>query len=190
MFMKFSKQFFLFLSINTIFLFSENTIGIDVNRADVELLGNLDLNTLTTYNDGTTYLLTFNYLNSSGNNMTNVGLIAKNYFQGVEGLSLAFGMESVLASDFLAFPFTIKGIYDLALMDAIPSTSFSFKLAFAPGVLSLRDAQNYLEFRTELDMEVISNLYLFVGYRNIDTKYKTFDKTFNDTFYFGMKLNF
>jgi len=186
---KLSKQLLLLLSI-TSFIYAENSIGIDVNRADVEILGNIDINSLTSYNDGTTYLLTLNYLHTAGDNMTNVGFLAQNYFYGIEGLSLAFGVEGVLASDFLAVPFVAKGIYNLPLIDAIPSTSFSFKVSFSPGVLSFRDAQNYLEFRTELDIEIISNLHLFVGYRNIDTKYETLDKTFNDDFYLGMKLKF
>jgi len=192
---KFSKLLLLLLAIATTSLHAENTIGIDVNRADVEIVGNLDLNALVNYNDGTMYLLTFNYLHTAGektesNNMTNVGFLAQSYFYGVEGLSLALGIEGVLASDFLAVPFVVKGTYDLPLIDIIPSTSFSLKVAFAPGVLSFRQAQNYLEFRTELDMEIISNLHLFTGYRNIDTKYETFDKTFNDSFYLGMKLKF
>jgi len=188
---KFTKQFLLFLLITSNnFIYADNSIGIDVNNADVEILGNIDINALTNYNDGTSYLLTFNYLHTAGDNMTNVGFLAQSYFYGIEDLSLAFGIEGVLASDFLAVPFVVKGIYNLPLLDLIPSTSLSLKVAFAPGVLSFRQAQNYLEFRTELDMEIISNLHLFTGYRNIDTKYETIDKTFNDSFYLGMTLKF
>lgn len=186
----FNKKLLLILYLVTQFLYGQSGIGIDVNRADLEIGGEIDLNALGSYSDGTSYLATFNYLHTAGDNMTRVGFQAQNYFYGMEGLSLVFGIEGVLASDFLAVPLVAKGIYDLPLMDIIPHTTFSLKVGFAPGVLSFRQAQNYLEFRTELAMEIISSLHLFAGYRNIDTKYEDHDKTFNDSFYFGMKFKF
>jgi len=169
---------------------AENSIGIDANKADVEVLGSININALADYANGTTYSLTAEYLYTAGDNMTSIGFSGQNSLHGVEGLTLAFGLKSVLASDFLAFPFMIKGIYDFSLIDAIPPTSLVLGFAYAPSVLSFRDAHNYIDFRAELNMQVISNIDVFTGYRNIDTRYVEYDKTFNDSFYFGMKLNF
>lgn len=187
--MSIKKLFFITLLL-TGFLQAENSIGIDVNKDDIEVLGSININALADYANGTTYSLTAKYLHTAGDNMTSVGFAGENRLHGVEGLTLAFGLKSVLASDFLAFPFMVKGIYDLPLIDAIPTTSFIVDFAYAPSVLSFRDAQNYIDFRAELNMQVISNIDIFVGYRNIDTRYVEYDKTFNDSFYFGMKINF
>ena len=169
---------------------AENSIGINANNDDVEILGEVNINTLTDYANGTTYILGVNYLHTDGDNMTSVGFRGQNSFQGVEGLSLAFGLKGVLASDFLAFPFMLKSVYDLPLIDIIPPTSLALSFAYAPSILSFRDAEDYLDFRIQLNMEIISNIDIFTGYRNIDTQYKNYDKTFNDSFYFGMKISF
>ena len=169
---------------------TENSVGLDINNNDVELLASININTLTDYANGTTYLLDVNYLHSDGDNMLQVGFSGQNSLQGIEGLTFSFGLKGVLASDFLAFPLMVKGNYYLPLNASIPTTSLALTFAFAPKVLSFRDAERYLEFRVEADMEVISNIHVFAGYRNIDTDYDRYDKTFNNSFYLGMKLSF
>ena len=169
---------------------AENSIGIDINSEDVEILASVNLNTLADYANGTTYVLDANYLRTDGDNMTRIGFSGQNRLQGVEGLTLAFGLKGVFASNFLAFPLMAKAIYELPLNDSIPSTSLSLNVAYAPSVLSFRDADNYTDFRLEADMEVISNIHLFTGYRNISTNYNNNDQTFNNSFYGGLKLSF
>jgi len=169
---------------------AENSVGLNINDNDLELLSSININTLTDYANGTTYLLDINYLYSDGDNMSQVAFYGQNSLQGREGLTFAFGIKGVLASDFLAFPLMAKSIYTLPLIDEIPTTSLSLAFAYSPQVLSFRDAKNYLEFRVEADMEIIYNVHIFTGYRNIDTEYNNYDKTFNDSFYAGMKLSF
>ena len=171
-------------------LHAENSIGIDINSDDVEVLASINLNSLADYANGTTYILDVNYLHTDGDNMTRIGFSGQNTLQGVEGLTLAFGLKGVLASDFMAFPLVAKGVYTLPLNDSIPTTSLALSVAYAPSVLSFRDAQSYSDFRLEADMEVISNVHIFTGYRNIQTEYDSEDKTFNDSFYGGLKLSF
>ena len=171
-------------------LHADNTMGIDINKNDVELFASLNINTLANYADGTTYILDVNYLHSDNDNMSQVGFSGQNNLQGIEGLTFALGLKGVLASDFLAFPLFAKGIYDLPLIDAIPTTSVALTFAYAPKVLSFRDTLSYLEWRLEVDMEVVPNVHAFTGYRNIDTEYDYRDKTFNDSVYLGMKLSF
>lgn len=169
---------------------AQNSIGLDVNSDDIEILGSIDLNALIGYADSTTYSLDINYLRTDSSNMTQFSLLGQNSLQGVESLTFALGFGSVLASDFLAFPFIFKSSYILPLIDVIPTTSLSTSFSYAPEVLSTRDAKNYFEWRFEADMEVIYNIHIFAGYRYIDTKYETFDKTYNKSAYFGLKLNF
>jgi len=169
---------------------AETSAGIDANKDDVELFASLNFNTLTSYADGTTYILDIDYLHSGHHNMSQVGFSGENNFQGIENLTLALGIKGILASDFLAFPIFTKTSYKLPLIDTIPTTSLLMSFAYAPKVLSLRDAKRYVEWRIEADMEVIPNVHAFTGYRNIDTEYDNYDKTFNDSFYLGMKLSF
>ncbi len=171
-------------------LSAENSIGLDINNEDVEILGSIDLNTLANYADGTTYILDASYLHTDGANMTAVGISGQNMLQGVPGLTLGFGAKVIFASDFLAVPLMAKGIYILPLNDSIPTTSLMSTFAYAPSVLSFRDGDSYSEFKLEADMEVINNVHIFTGYRNIDTDYEAGDHTFNDSFYGGLKLSF
>ena len=168
----------------------ENSIGIDINSEDVELLASININNLTYYTDGTSYIFDVSYLHTEGNNLITLGISGQNTFQGLEGLSLAFGLKGAFTDDFLAFPLYAKVIYRLPLHDRIPPTSLSTGFAYAPSVLSFRDAESYTEFRLEADMEVISNIHIFTGYRRINTNYENLDKTLNNSFYGGLKLSF
>jgi len=170
--------------------YAKNTIGIDINSKDIEILTSIDLNNLTDYDNSTTYTIDANYLHSSGNNMTQISFSGKNSLQGLGNLTLSLGFSSIFANNFLAFPLIAKAIYTLPLNVQIPTTSISINFAYAPSVLSFRDANNYNNFRIEADMEAISNIHLFTGYRTISTNYNYNDKTFNDSFYGGLKLSF
>jgi len=171
-------------------LHAQNSIGIDINSEDVEVLASVNLNILADYSNGTTYIIDMSYIHTDGDNMTRIGLLGHNTFQGVEGLSLSFGLKGVMANDFLAFPLTAKAVYALPLIDSIPTTSLAVSFSYAPSVLAFREADNYSDFRVEVDMEVISNIHIFTGYRNITTNYETVNKTFNNSFYGGLKLSF
>lgn len=171
-------------------LHAQSSIGLNINSDDLEVAASIDLNALTYYSDSTSYTLDASYLHTDGDNLTTLGVSAQNTFQGVEGLALGFGAKFIFASDFLALPLFAKAKYTLPLNDMIPTTSLSTSLAYAPSVLTFRDGESYTEFRIEADMEIITNIHLFTGYRNIDTEYDTHDKTFNNSFYGGMKLSF
>lgn len=184
------KKILLSTLIMSSFLSAENSIGIDINSKDVEVLASINLNALTDYASGTTYILDFNYLHSDGDNMTRLSFLGQNSLQGVEGLTLAFGFKAVLADDFLALPLMAKGIYALPLSYNIPTISLALSLAYAPSILTFNDGETYSDISIEADMEVISNIHIFTGYRNISTEYTFVDKTFNDSFYAGLKLSF
>ncbi len=119
-----------------------------------------------------------------------VGFSGQNSLQGVEGLTLGFGAKLVFAEDFMALPLMAKAKYALPFTDSIPTTSLIASFAYAPEVLTFLDGKTYSELRLEADMEIISNIHIFTGYRNIDTDYEAGDYKFNDSFYAGMKLSF
>ncbi len=171
-------------------LYAETSIGVNINNEDVEVTGEFNFNSLADYSSGTTYILNVDYLYSDGDNMTAVGFRGENSFQGVEGLTLALGAKFIFADDFISLPLMAKATYALPFIDTIPTTSLAASFAYAPAVLTFVDGETYSEFRFEADMEVISNIHIFTGYRNIDTDYEAGDHNFNDSFYGGMKLSF
>ncbi len=187
------KRGFKHIFLSTLFAGSlalaDNSIGLDINNDDLELLGSVDLNRFTGYSDGTSYLLEASYLHAD-DNLLGVGLIGQNTLQGIPNLTLGLGAKTVFTDNYMALPFIAKGIYLLPLNDTIPPTSVTGSFAYAPSVLSFRDAKSYKEFRVEADMEVINNIHIFTGYRNIDTDYDTYNRNFNDSFYGGLKLSF
>jgi hypothetical protein len=184
------KKILLF-TLATLHLYSnQNSVGIDINSKDVEVLTSINIHTLSTYSDGTTYMFDASYLNADGDNLLTLGVSAKNMMQGIEDLSLSFGLRAAMASDFLSFPLYAKADYRLPLIDTIPPTYLSASFAYAPSVLSFRDAKSYKELRVEVDMEVISNIHIFTGFRHIGTDYDTYNRTFNSSLYVGFKLSF
>lgn len=171
-------------------LTAQNSVSININNEDVELQASLNFNDVIGYADGTTYTLNTNYLHADGDNLFGIGLSGENQLQGVYGLTVGLGIKTVFADEFAAVPLLVRGAYILPFTDAIPTTTMEMSFAYAPEVLSFNEAETYSEFRTQLNMEVVSNIHIFAGYRNIDTDYKAFDHTFNDSFYGGLKLNF
>lgn len=171
-------------------LSAENSVSLNINDEDVELQASLNFNDIIGYADGTIYTLDTNYLHSDGDNLFGIGLSGENQLQGVYGLTVGLGIKTVFADGFAAVPLLVRGAYILPLTDAIPTTTVEMSFAYAPKVLSFNEAEEYSEFRTQVDMEVVSNIHIFTGYRNIDTDYKTSDHTFNNSFYGGLKLSF
>lgn len=171
-------------------LHAQNSAGLDVNSKDIELFTSLEITPLSDHASGTLYYADVNYLHADGDNMTTVGFRAENTLNYSQDLSLSFGIKGVIADNFLAFPLTFKGSHILPFDDAIPTTFMTLGFAYAPEVLAFDEAKSYTETNIEVDMEIVSNTHLFVGYRYIATDYKEVDKTFNDSVYGGLKLSF
>jgi hypothetical protein len=190
------KRLLLAALLFTGFLQAETSIGLDINDEDVELIGEINFNSLADYSSDTVFILSGTYLyaggndNDDGEHLLTLGFSGQNSLQGMEGLSVALGAKAVFADDYMALPLFIRANYALPLIDTIPTTSFFADFAYAPSVLTFSDGESYTEFRIGADMEVISNTHIFVGYRNIDTDYTAGDYNFNDSFYGGMKLSF
>jgi hypothetical protein len=185
--MHYSKLIFLSL-FSFIILHAENSVGLNINSEDLEIQASTNL--FSSYEGSTTFVLDGSYLHTDGDNMTTIGFSGENTFQSMDGLSLAFGAKVVLADSFMTLPLFAKANLVLPFNDSIPTTSLITSFAYAPSVLSFVDAESYTEFRFEADMEIVSNIHLFTGYRNIDTEYNIGTKKFNDSFYGGMKLSF
>lgn len=129
-------------------------------------------------------------MHAKNGNLIGLSFTGENTFQNIENLSLGFGLKTVFTNNFLSLPLIAKAHLILPFANTVPITTIMTSIAYAPSILSFSDAKTYKEFKLEADMEIISNVHIFTGYRNIDTEYYTYNKTFNNSFYAGLKLSF
>jgi hypothetical protein len=171
-------------------LLQADSIGLNVNSDDVEVSGSLNLNSMIGYGNGIDYVVSGEYIHTETDDMFKVGFSASSTLSGAEGLILTLGIESVFMEDYFAMPLFGQAKLRLPLDEPIPATFLIARVDYAPSVLSFIDADNYLEYRFEADMEVIPNIHIYGGYRNIETNYETYDHTLNDNWYGGLKIGF
>ena len=185
-------------------LFAETGAGINLNENDVEIEGVLDSRNLAMLQNSATILQAdVNFLNIDGNNqrakLLGAGVGATNAFEGVKGIELTFGAKMIWSSvdfdnedTFVAMPLMAKIRYTFPpLLFHIPPVSLETKVLYAPGALAFGDAEKYSEFRVAADIEMIPNVKIYAGYRNIHTEYiNGKDFTFNTGFYSGLKYTY
>jgi hypothetical protein len=113
--------------------------------------------------------------------------------EGVTGLSLGLGIKGeytkIESGHFAAIPFGLEADMKLPLSTPFP-LYVGGALYYAPSVLTFRDGDEYFESRIHLDIEPIPNARIEIGYRNIETDLKSRNVTYNDAWYFGMRLDF
>lgn len=112
----------------------------------------------------------------------------------VEATDLVIGLGVKLngAKNFSSVPLGAEVSYKLAFSDKFPLYARG-AIYFAPEVLSMQDAKNFLEYRAALDLEVIRNGSVTLGYRSLDTNYTATtggDKNYNKSVYVGFKFGF
>jgi len=190
------KKIFLFLTLLNSLVYSQNTVGMNLNDTDIELHVSWGMLNLTDYNNGTHYFLDADFLHTDGDSLTKgknlfqIGFFAQNSFNNSQNLLLSFGIKAITADSYIALAPSGKAKYILDLGLDVPTTSINAEISFAPSLLSFIDAKSYTDFRLEADIEIIPNIILHGGYRYIDTAYIEYTKIFNNNFYAGMKITF
>ena len=201
------KKIILSSIVATGLLFAQSGVGINVNKNDLEIEGTLDSRNLAVLqNSSTVYLGDFNFISIDDDNtkskLIGVGFGATNKLEGVEGIELTFGAKLILSHVkdnrkdidkwFSALPLMGMIKYTFPpLMFNIPPISIEGKALYAPGALAFGDSDNYSEFRVSTDMEIIENVKVYIGYRNIVTGYPTdTNYLFSNGFYGGFKFTY
>jgi hypothetical protein len=127
------------------------------------------------------------------NPLMEVSFMVQRPVEAVPGLSLALGLKGeytkLAGHDYAAIPLGIEADMKLPISISMP-LYVGGALYYAPSVLTFQDGEEYLETRIHLDIEPIHNGRLEVGYRTIDTDLKNQNVTYNDAWYFGMRLDF
>jgi len=180
-------------------LWAESGVGININEQDLEVEGILDSRNLKSLQTSSTiYQADFTFLNDNEHaQLYGAGIGATNKVAGVDGLELTLGAKfigaEVGAENFTALPLSIKARYQLPpLMYNVPPVAIEGKILYAPKALSFGDSEKYTEYRLSVDIEVIENVRIYAGYRNIKTGYKNFGNNylFNNSFYGGLKFSY
>lgn len=109
------------------------------------------------------------------------------------GLKIGLGIKLNHTEDFTTIPLGVEASYKLPVGDVTP-LYLGACVYYAPEVLSLEDAKNFLEYRVNFDIEVIDNGRISIGYRSIDTNYEVNGNTrnisYNRSAHVGFKFAF
>jgi len=179
-------------------LFAESGVGLNINDKDLEIEGILDSRNLQSLQTSSTiYQADVNFLNVNEEaKFVGVGISATNKLEAVEGVELSFGTKLIWAElgkeNFSALPLMLKVRYTFPpLMFKIPPIALEGKALYAPKVLAFSDAEEYREIRLNAEIEMIENVSIYTGYRNIHTKYDGIKNNLFDTgFYGGFKITY
>ena len=178
-------------------LFAESGVGLNINEKDLEVEGTLDSRNLKALQTtSTVYQADFNFLNADSEKLIGAGILATNKLEGLEGVEMGFGAKFIWAEvgdeDFTSLPLIVQARYTFPpLMYAIPPVSIEARGLYAPSVLSFGDSEDYSEVRVSVDIEMIDNVKVYAGYRNIHVDYKGISRNLFDTgYYAGLKITY
>jgi hypothetical protein len=182
-----------YLSANGYSMFENGSFGLNVNKDDVEIEGRASVSFITgtpVYNN---FFLNGNYLNAN-NKVLGFGLSVENSPINYQNIVFNIGLRSVFSDhnseDFVALPITV-GAKARLFLGTLPITYLGTKFAYAPNPLSFKEADEYKEYRIELDSSIIQNVNVYFGYRNIDTHYDSGkSSSIDDSLYGGFKFVF
>ncbi|HQS67160.1 MAG TPA: YfaZ family outer membrane protein [Sulfuricurvum sp.] len=179
--------------------FGAHQVEVNVNDKDVEGQIRLDMGRMGSL--AHTYVGA-RFLNGDNNNsqtiadpdaLMEVSFMAQNDVTGVRGLKIGLGFKGeftkIDGQSYAAIPLGIEAELKLPLHSPI-AFYLGGALYYAPSVLAFKDADDYFETRIHLDVEPIENARVEVGYRQIDTNLKNRSVTYNDSWYFGLRLDF
>jgi hypothetical protein len=181
-------------------LFAANQVSVNVNDKDVG--GEIRLDVGRMGNAMSNTYIGARFLNGDNNNSNTIGdpkplmevsAMVMGHVQGIPGLKLGFGVKGeytkIDGQIYTAVPLGVEAELQLPI-----NTPFPFYLNgafyYAPSVLAFKSADSYTETRIGLDVEPIQNARIGVGYRTIDTDLKTRNVTYNDAWYFALRLDF
>ncbi|QOY51434.1 YfaZ family outer membrane protein [Candidatus Sulfurimonas baltica] len=176
-------------------VFAMNSAEINVNNSDLELNVKFDMGQFNENVEPATIFLGAKYLNgdeghSDSRSIDDYGELNFLMMKDVsDNLKLGLGFKLNHTKNFTSVPLGAEVSYKLPLATVIPFY-LGGSLYYASEVLCMEDGDSFLEFRVNLDAEVIENGRVTLGYRSLDTNYKVRDVEYNKSVYLGFKFSF
>jgi len=184
-------------------LFALHTAELNINQKDLEVGLKFDVGQFNENVEPQTMFVGMKMLIPDTNNSSDSLHSIDPYFEGNfmiirpvgdAGLSLGVGFKlnytQVNNKSFMSLPIGLVASYELPFPDLIPMF-IETSVYYAPQVLSFLDAKNYVEYRINYKMEMIKNVDLKIGYRNMNTNYlNQGNLNYNNSLYLGVMIDF
>ena len=175
---------------------------ININNKDIEAQLRLDMGQFNDQLDPHTTFVGFRYLNAREEHsdydddprLYEINALMQREVGSLQALTLGMGIKldyiDMGSDDFTAIPLGLEASYRLPFDEFIPLYVGGL-IYYAPEVLSFQDAKQYLEYKVNIDVEIIDNGFITTGYRYIETKYKHgSSKDLNAAWFIGFKVGF
>ena len=189
------------VAVSAVSAFAMHSAEININNKDLELSAKMDVGQFNYNVEPSTMFIGAKYLNADEDNSDiNSGIEAYyelNFLMQQEinnsGLSIGMGVKANHTENFTSIPLGLEASYELPKSTFVP-ISIGASVYYAPEVLAMEDAKNFLEYRAGVDVEVIKNGRIIFGVRVLDTNYEINNKTknvnYNKSAYMGFKFSF
>ena len=182
--------------------FAMHSAELNINDKDLELGAKLDMGQFNHTVEPDTVFVGMKFLKADKDHSKPKNSDIKDYYElnflmqrkiDNTGLVVGLGVKLNHTDKFTTVPLGIEVKYKLPFTNTVPFY-IGGSVYYAPQVLSMSDAKNYLEQRVQLDIEVIKNATILVGARNIETNYdisgSTNDFRYNRSAYVGFRFAF
>ena len=190
------------ISLCAVSAFAMHSVEININDKDLELAGKLDMGQYyNTVEPGTVFLgakfLKADAAHSDAPSSADIeSYLEMNFLMkrniAANGLSLGLGVKLNHTENYTTIPLGVEAGLTLPTGGSIP-ISVGASIYYAPEVLAMQDAKDFLEYRVHVDVEVIQNGMITIGYRNLDIKYDVVNAdtfNYNSSGYIGFKFAF
>ena len=185
------KLALLLLIINlNIFAMDKASLGLNINTGDLEVEGRSSLAFTTNDPVYRNFYVDANFINAE-DTLFGFGLFVENSPINYQNIAFSIGLRAIFTDNgndsFTAIPIML-GAKARMYLGNLPKSNLGVKFAYAPSPLTFQDADSYFEYRIEVDMSIIENINIYLGYRNINTNYEKRDVNYNDSLYVGFKF--
>ncbi len=194
------------LTASALTAFAMNTGEININDKDLEISGKFDVGQFNDAVEPNTMFVGAKFLNVDEDHSDNEHADLDPYFEGNilmmrtvgnHGMRVGMGAKVNFTKDFVSVPLGLEFAYKIPANSYVPM-HLNGELYYAPSTLAFSDADSFLEYRLSYDIEIIKNGNITLGYRSIDTNYKSHkgyasnggDFNYNSYWYVGFKVGF
>ncbi len=189
------------VTVSAVSAFAMHSAEININNKDLELSAKMDVGQFNYNVEPSTMFIGAKYLNADEDNSDiDSGIEAYyelNFLMQQEinnsGLSIGMGVKTNHTENFTSIPLGLEASYELPKSTFVP-IYIGASIYYAPEVLAMEDAKNFLEYRVSVDIEVIKNGRIVLGARVLDTNYEVnnvaTDINYNKSAYMGFKFSF
>jgi len=180
--------------------FAMHNAELNINDKDLEVSAKVDMGQLNNSVEPDTIFVGGKFYNCdkkhSGHENANIDPFYELNFLMIkevnDALKVGMGAKLNFTKNFSSLPLGLQAEYKLPQRDLVPMY-LDGEIYYAPSALSFSDADSFVEYRVSYDIEIIENGRITLGYRHIDTDYKSDhggDFKYNSSWYIGFKIAF